>query len=378
MLEHPERERPPLMVFAEVDRWLAPGKSEPTRHPSGKPVSVQASQTAAIELSGTRMRERPLIIEQPFGRLFGVLTEPTVVPVADLCVVMLNAGAIRRVGPNRMWVEAARRWASLGVSTLRLDIESIGDADGDTGCFESVDELYDPQRVGQVIAALDALHEQPGAYARFALVGLCSGASCAFRAALQDERVVAAYMLNPRIIFWDRSLAAVRGFRRGPLRAASWRRMLRGEIPRGQIVTLAAQTHIAARASVRAAISRRRARGGRRQPPRRRTRSAPRRGQAHSARVLRGRAAVGRDAARWAVGPPRELAEPGVRARPGSRSHDEADQLPALRARRARSRARTRSGARPRATRIAPPRGAQGRPVALPVRRRGACTPRTR
>jgi alpha/beta superfamily hydrolase len=32
-----------------------------------------------------------------------------------------------------MWVEASRRWAALGVATLRIDLEGIGDADGDAG-----------------------------------------------------------------------------------------------------------------------------------------------------------------------------------------------------------------------------------------------------
>ena len=61
----------------------------------------------------------------------GILTEP-VGPAVDLCAVWLNAGPQRRIGPNRMWVETARRWAALGVPSVRVDLAAIGDADGDS------------------------------------------------------------------------------------------------------------------------------------------------------------------------------------------------------------------------------------------------------
>lgn len=133
---------------------------------------------------------------------------------------MLNAGAIRHIGPNRMWVEIARRWAAHGVPTLRLDLEGIGDADGDGERFTELAELYVPELVGQVRAALDAI-EARGVGRRFVLCGLCSGAYWAFQGALLDERVTAAFLLNPQALFWDPSLEITRDFRRGMLRASS-------------------------------------------------------------------------------------------------------------------------------------------------------------
>ena len=49
--------------------------------------------------------------------------------------MLLNSGAVRRIGPQRMWVEAARRWAALGVPTLRFDVVGVGDSDGDGSAY---------------------------------------------------------------------------------------------------------------------------------------------------------------------------------------------------------------------------------------------------
>lgn len=176
------------------------------------------------------IRETPLTIEQPFGRLFGVLTEPAGTSALDLGAILLNPGAHRRIGQNRMWVEVARRWAARGVCTLRLDLEGIGDADGDGERFTDLAAQYDPRLIDQLCAAIDAL-EIRGLGRRFVLAGLCSGARWSFEAALRDERVVAAFVLNPQSFFWDPSLGTARVLRRG-----SRSKALRGEVPLTQIL----------------------------------------------------------------------------------------------------------------------------------------------
>ncbi len=245
MMAKPHLARPPLAVFAAVQSWL--GESQPS---TDLPASIEPpadadrldGQPRSIDLpvGDTRIRETLLTIEQSFGELFGVLTEPLNAPSAGLCVIMLNAGAIRRVGPNRMWVEAARRWAAQGVPTLRLDLEGIGDADGDAGRLDDLAELYVPELVDQVRAALDAL-EARGLGSRYVLGGLCSGAYWSFHGALEDKRVIATFMLNPRALFWNPSLAVARDFRRGLLRLSSWRRVLRREVPLARMFALAAR-----------------------------------------------------------------------------------------------------------------------------------------
>jgi alpha-beta hydrolase superfamily lysophospholipase len=261
MMAEPYESRSPIRVFALLDDWLSEGApagqtspapaptaesgadddfspigdSGPTGQlgPTGGPVTRAPRSSAQVEINvgAARIRETPVEVEQPFGRLLGVLAEPVDTPMAQLGVVILNAGALRRIGPNRMWVEAARRWSARGVPSLRIDLAGIGDADGDDTGWQDDASFYVPEFVDQARAALDVLVDR-GLPDRFVLVGLCSGAYWAFHAALQDERVVAAFMVNPRALFWDgrRSLVAEAANARKLRSPRIWLKLLRGEL----------------------------------------------------------------------------------------------------------------------------------------------------
>ncbi len=72
------------------------------------------------------MRERAVVFGDP-PDLVGVLTEPDGV-CRDRGVIILNAGIIHRVGPNRLHVRMARALASLGFPVLRFDFSGQGDS----------------------------------------------------------------------------------------------------------------------------------------------------------------------------------------------------------------------------------------------------------
>jgi pimeloyl-ACP methyl ester carboxylesterase len=254
MMAEPQEARAPLETFAQVESWLAetdagtesgsttdspPHANGATSRPSRPRVTE--SDWAELTVNGRQISETALTIEQPFGRLFGILAEPIGDTKAELGAVLLNAGAIRRIGPNRMWVELARRWAARGVPTLRLDLEGLGDADGDGERFADVAELYVPELVDQVEAAIDELDARGVAH-RFVLGGLCSGAYWSFHAALRDERVGAAFMVNPRTLFFDPAQETVRYLRRGLLQPASWRMIANGHVPLSRVGAVVRQT----------------------------------------------------------------------------------------------------------------------------------------
>jgi pimeloyl-ACP methyl ester carboxylesterase len=238
MMAEPLEAEPPMEVFAAVESWLSRSRDHDVIGPAGlvgassliDEAAARRRREVAPSVTGTGLarerdsteltvgdaviRERSLAIEQPFGRLFAVLSEPTTTETADLGAILLNAGAIRRVGPNRMWVELARRWAARGVPSLRLDLEGLGDSDGDGDRFADAEELYTPHLVDQVRTAIDVL-EAHGVARRFVLAGLGSGAYWSFHGALRDERAVAAFMLNPRTLFSEGSQEAVRYVQKG-------------------------------------------------------------------------------------------------------------------------------------------------------------------
>jgi len=235
MMAEPHFATPPTEVFATVERWLQDGqgadaaprepRSTTTRH---KPAFTVADE-AALAHDGASICERPLYIGQEFGDMFGILASPAEGPSAGIGAVLLNAGAIRRVGPNRMWVEIARRWAARGVPSLRVDLESLGDSDGSAAIDADVAQLYGGEALGQVRAALDELERQEGV-TRFVLVGLCSGAYWSFHGALYDERVAAALMLNARTLFYDPLTEPMRDLRKGLSRRDALRKLARGEV----------------------------------------------------------------------------------------------------------------------------------------------------
>ena len=187
-----------------------------------------------------RIAETAFEFECDGQMLVGVLATPLAsdASAAPITAVLLNAGAVRRIGPNRMWVETARRWAALGVPTLRLDAIGLGDSDGDERRYQRTSEFYRDDHLVPVIKALDEL-EARGLPGRFLLAGLCSSAYWSVRAALADDRVRALILVNLWSFVWSEELAAARDARRARalLRSGAWRDVARiamedGRIPR--------------------------------------------------------------------------------------------------------------------------------------------------
>ncbi len=225
-------------VFATVSSWLLSAEDPIEDDPGGgaTPVSVDtdtSSGYADIAMpGGKRVRETPITISHPLGDFVGILTEP-VGPALDLCAVWLNAGPQRRIGPNRMWVESARRWAMLGVRSVRIDLAAIGDTAGDSSALLDVRSYYTGTYLEQVRVVLDAL-EARGLPRRFLLGGLCAGAYWALSIANDDSRVSAVVALNPGYIVYDGGLsnAMGQGRRIVPmlLTRSTWSRVLRGQV----------------------------------------------------------------------------------------------------------------------------------------------------
>ncbi len=231
MMSEPQDAAPATDTFDTVAAWLTA-----TAAPAAASQNGVVEGNLHIELAlgdGARVRETPLTFEHPFGDPFGVLTEPLDGETAELCVVWLNAGPQRRTGPNRMWVELARRWAARGIPSLRLDLAGIGDAGGDSQPLVDARSFFVPDYIDQVKLVLDALQAR-GLPPRFLVGGLCSGGYWAFQMAILDQRALAALMLNPGILVYDGGIShAVRSTQelwRNALKLSTWRRLLRGDI----------------------------------------------------------------------------------------------------------------------------------------------------
>ncbi len=174
------------------------------------------------------------------GALFGLVTVPVNSSAkSDWCLMFLNAGAVRHVGPNRMWVEAARRWAAQGIPSVRLDFLGLGESEGHNPLTAA--SMHGEDLVKQLNLVLDAIRSQAECR-RFLAIGLCSGAYAAFQGALQNPLIQGAIALNPEHLFWDPAVDRRRlkqRIGRGLRDRSEWLRLAREKIQPGYFKRLA-------------------------------------------------------------------------------------------------------------------------------------------
>ena len=148
-------------------------------------------------------------------------------------LLFMNAGGVRHIGPNRMWVEAARRWAARGIPSVRVDFQRTGESDGEEPA--SIASLHGNDLVEQLNLVMNAMRAQLGCR-KFIAVGLCSGAFAAFQSVIQDPAIRTALLLNPRLFFWDPEIEPRRLAKRvgsGCADLGYWRRLVRGAYSAG-------------------------------------------------------------------------------------------------------------------------------------------------
>lgn len=250
MVSEPAESKLSLEVAAGVEGWL------------GNRDVISPAPAAVAEFEGffeaAQMRfsfaGRP-IAEATCGipPSFGILSRPANGPQGNVCAVFLNSGAVRNIGPNRMWTERARTWAARGVPSFRLDLEGIGEGDGDPDGIPPGAEHFSPKYDAEVIKALDAL-EAGGLGPNFILVGLCSGAYHAFQTALRDPRVRAVTMINAEVLVWRPEILDERDLRRDleALDGRRFSRLLHAEVKLSRIWVLTASL---IRGAVRAGVA---------------------------------------------------------------------------------------------------------------------------
>lgn len=188
------------------------------------------------------LSERPVVFGQP-GHLVGVLALPETSHVAPSAIpssqssnrgttdsqpalILLNAGLLHRVGPQRLWVRIARRLARNGHTVLRFDYSGVGDSSARRDRIP-----FHESRVLETRTAMEFLTEETG-HQHFVLLGLCTGADYAFRTALEDSRVVGLVLLDAYPFrtpgwYW-------RHYGKRLLRPTSWWRLLSGRYSFGK------------------------------------------------------------------------------------------------------------------------------------------------
>jgi pimeloyl-ACP methyl ester carboxylesterase len=168
------------------------------------------------------MSERALLFGENKS-LVGVITDPEPFDPSrrPLGVIILNAGLIHRVGPNRLHVQIARRLAANGCVVLRFDYSGIGDSEArrDNTPFAKL-------AIAETQQAMDLLAASRGVE-RFVLMGICSGADNALRTASIDQRVAGLVLIEGYSVPTRGYL--VHSYKKKLLNPRSWLRLLVGK-----------------------------------------------------------------------------------------------------------------------------------------------------
>jgi hypothetical protein len=159
----------------------------------------------------------------PAQSLLGIVSDPPEAAATGErpALILLNAGTLHHVGPNRVHVRLARRLAGAGFVAMRFDFSGIGDSPArEDGMPFAAGVLQEARE------AMDLLARTRGV-ARFALFGICSGADNALRVACSDPRVTALVLVDPYNLPSTARVVHMYASRMRSLR--SWGRLLSGQ-----------------------------------------------------------------------------------------------------------------------------------------------------
>lgn len=236
MMLDPHKVQVPTTMIDGVVGWLA----QVTADVAASSAVAAARAPSPLLVAGT-VRTTPILLPGP-TKLFGIKTEWLPSGVAGRrgrgaghAVLMLNAGAVHHIGPNRLYVALARRLAAQGVASVSLDIAGIGDSRAATADRENI--VYPPSAVEDVQRAIAVLQQE---YQEVSVLGLCAGGYHGFKAAVAGAAVQRAVIINPLTYFWsdgmslDAPEATVVGqakeYQASMLSLEKWRKVLRGEV----------------------------------------------------------------------------------------------------------------------------------------------------
>lgn len=181
----------PHEVLARTAAWI-----DALPRPSSTPVIAAPVAT----IGDTTMREEALVFG-PDHRLFGVLCQPAHPTSPAPVLIMVNAGRNPHTGWARSSVTLARRLAAHGIASLRFDLGGIGEGIDRPDARDHLDELlYSDSQDAECRAAIDLVCAR--GLGPVTVLGACSGAYLALRAAAQDARVAGAVLVNLQRFIW--------------------------------------------------------------------------------------------------------------------------------------------------------------------------------
>ncbi|KWC40347.1 alpha/beta hydrolase [Burkholderia ubonensis] len=193
--------RLPRAAIEAVARWIAsrgPRRSPADRARPDACAAWDANAVAPLEMDG--MTER--VVAVGADRLVGVLCRPARASSRP-ALLITNTAANPRSADGRVGVRLARAMARVGVTTLRIDVNGIGDS-GPHAPDEQSGVVYSSATIDDVAAAAAWLRER--GHAEVVAVGICSGAYASLHAAVRSDALAGVIAINLARFVWPAGL----------------------------------------------------------------------------------------------------------------------------------------------------------------------------
>ena len=197
LMQDADRSDSPDAAWGVVEQWLLAriGTMESDRR-----VEAIAAPWQALTHLGNGVSEQPIMFgTSPTARSVGIYSTGVTAERSTTAVLFCNTGGNPHYGPGRMSVHLARHFAAAGVASLRFDLPGIGDSA--LPDEHARPHIYIADRREAFAAAIDTLAER--GHARVVVMGVCSGAYHALRAAGVDPRVRDIVLVNQLIYDWS-------------------------------------------------------------------------------------------------------------------------------------------------------------------------------
>jgi pimeloyl-ACP methyl ester carboxylesterase len=216
----------------------------PARNPEAARVPAELALPGESDHPDETITEHCVFLG-PDQAVFGIVATPCRDESRRRAVILLNTGADYHMGASRMYVSLARRWARRGYYVLRLDMAGLGDSPTRAGRVDN--EVFPPEALADIRTASEFLVTRYG-IREVNLLGVCSGAYHALRAAVAGLPVKRILMVNIANFHWDSSMSLQKAlqatetvrnpglYRERIFSAWAWKRFLTGQVNIWRIV----------------------------------------------------------------------------------------------------------------------------------------------
>ncbi|MEO7432880.1 MAG: hypothetical protein ABIR62_12840 [Dokdonella sp.] len=230
MMLDPHRTVIPVAIIEAAIAFAVARATEPA-FGDAAPRTLTLRSRAEMVADGATIREDAVRLDD---FQWGIATRPA--SPDKRAVLLLNAGAVGRIGPNRLYVALARTLAARGHLVLRVDLSGIGDSATRARAIENT--VYGSHVIDDIASSVAWLRQH--GTGPIAAVGLCSGGYHALKAALAGLAIGSVVAINPLTFHYApgmaldfaafRVAADAARYQRALSSGASWRKLVRGQV----------------------------------------------------------------------------------------------------------------------------------------------------